>query len=386
MRRGGRALAVGAATAAMVGGCSLPGALRGGDDPPGWERVTARGLSLSGPVEAYQTDRLIASGRYRGRDCLVEITTEGRVRCLPETDQAPEIPSATALASNGDVILAIEWQDMADSTPPAVWAGFDLELTRESLDPGPDGDATAFVDAATSDDEAIVVGTAPSAACPQGAVAAWSVLIPGLTRLGGQGPCVDASSPSPTHADTDDAWLLVAGPTFAPGTAPSAEQPTQAWYATADDEAWATATWHRIVLPEAPELISDVVVSLDGMIAGSRANRPVLLTVAGDRATVVDAPDEVLDPTSPTVLVADPGVAGRAVVLALQTPRGVRLWSQRQDGWYAVDGPRGRLTSAIEMDGGSTYVATRDDSGEVTLWVRRRTASETSPPAYRAQG
>jgi hypothetical protein len=85
------------------------------------------------------------------------------------------------------------------------------------------------------------------------------------------------------------------------------------------------------------------------------------------------------------VLVADPGVGGRAVVLAMQTPRGVRLWTQRQSGWYAVDGPRGHLTSAIEMEGGLTYVATRDDAGEVALWVRRRTATETSRPAYRAQ-
>ncbi len=386
MRRGGRALAVGAAAAAIVGGCSLPGALRGGDDPPGWERVTARGLTLNGPVEAYQPDRLIASGRYRGRDCLVEITTAGAARCLPDTDDAPAIPSATALSTNGEVILSIEWQDMADSTPPAVWAGFDLQLTRQSLDPGPDGDATAFVDAATSDDEAIVVGTAPSSACPQGAVAAWSVMFPGLSRFGGQGPCVDATSPSPTHADTDDAWLLVAGPVFSPGGLPAADSPVQAWVASADDERWATAAWHPVELPQPLDLVTDVVVAVDGMVAGSRAGLPVLATVDGRGATAVEVPDERLDAANPIVLVADPGVGGRAVVLALQTPRGVRLWTQRQDGWYAVDGPRGRLTSAIEMEGGSTYVATRDDSGEVTLWVRQRTASETSPPAYRAQG
>jgi hypothetical protein len=33
----------------------------------------------------------------------------------------------------------------------------------------------------------------------------------------------------------------------------------------------------------------------------------------------------------------------------------------------------------------ATYLATRDDDGEVTLWVRRRTADDASPPAYRAQ-
>ena len=386
MRGRGRALAVGVAVAAAAGACSLPGGLRGGDAPAGWERVTARGLALSGPVEAYQPDRLIASGRYRGRDCLVEITTGGKVRCLPAADQAPAIPSATALSSNGDVILSIEWQDMADNTPPAVWAGFDLELTRESLAPGPEGDATAFVDVATSDDEAIVVGTEPSAACPRGAVGAWSVMIPGLSRFGGQGPCVDAASPSPLHADTDDAWLLVAGPVFGPGTLPSGESAVQAWVASADDERWATATWQPVELPQPLDLVTDVVVAVDGMVAGSRAGLPVLATVDGGRATAVDVPDERLDAANPMVLVADPGVGGRAVVLALQTPRGVRLWTQRQDGWYAVDGPRGRLTSAIEMEGGSTYVATKDDTGEVTLWVRRRTASETRPPAYRAQG
>ena len=362
MRGRSRALAVGVAVAAAAGACSLPDGLRGGDAPAGWERVTARGLALSGPVEAYQPDRLIASGRYRGRDCLVEITTGGKVRCLPAADHAPAIPSATALSSNGDVILSIEWQDMADNTPPAVWAGFDLELTRESLAPGPEGDATAFVDVATSDDEAIVVGTEPSAACPP-------------KRL----------SPSPLHADTDDAWLLVAGPVFGPGTLPSGESAVQAWVASADDERWATAAWQPVELPQPLDLVTDVVVAVDGMVAGSRAGLPVLATVDGGRATAVDVPDERLDAANPMVLVADPGVGGRAVVLALQTPRGVRLWTQRQDGWYAVDGPRGRLTSAIEMEGGSTYVATRDDTGEVTLWVRRRTASETRPPAYRAQ-
>ncbi len=384
MRRGRRALAAGAAAAAALGGCSLPGALGGRDDPPGWERVSARGLTLTGPVEAYQTGRLIASGRYEGRECLVEITPDGPTRCLPDNDHAPRIPSATALSSNGQMILAVEWQDMADTTPPAVWAGFDLDLSRESLEPGPDGDATAFVDAATSDDEATVVGTAPSAVCPNGAVAAWSAAIPGLRRFGGQGPCVDAGSPSPLHAATGDAWLLVAGPTYAPGTAPAQDQPTQAWYATADDEAWSMATWHRIPLPEAPDLVTDVVVSVDGMVAGSRSNRPLLLTVQPDRATVVDAPDEVLDPTSPTVLVADPGTGNRPVVLAVQTPKGTRLWTQRQDGWYAVDGPPGHLTSAVEMDA-ATYLATRGEDGEVTLWVRPRTATDASPPAYRAQ-
>ncbi len=230
-----------------------------------------------------------------------------------------------------------------------------------------------------------MVGTAPSAACPQGAVTAWSVLSPGLSRFGGQGPCVDASSPSATHADTADAWLLVAGPVFGPGAVAGADSPVQAWLASANDERWATAAWRPVALPQPLDLVTDVVVAVDGMVAGSRAGRPVLVTVDGQRATAVDVPDQRLDAANPVVLVADPGVGGRAVVLALQTPSGVRVWTQRQDGWYAVDGPRGRLTSAIEMQG-STYVATRDDDGEVTLWVRRRTATETSPPAYRAQG
>jgi hypothetical protein len=60
------------------------------------------------------------------------------------------------------------------------------------------------------------------------------------------------------------------------------------------------------------------------------------------------------------------------------------VWTQRRDGWYAVDGPRGQLTSAVEMDD-ATYLALRDDDGEVTLWVRPRVAGEASPPAYRAQ-
>lgn len=383
MGRGRRALAAGAAVGAVLAGCSLPEALGGREDAAGWERVTARGLRLSGPVEAYRTDHLIASGRYRGRDCLVEIAADGTVRCLPDVDRPPEIPSATALASNGDVILAVEWQDMADASPPAVWAGHDVGLTREALTPGPDADATAFIDVAASDDEALVVGTAPSAVCPHGAVQAWAVRMPGLTRFGGEGPCVDAGSPSPMHAAAGDAWLLVAGPTFPPGTT-SAERPTEVWYAAPDVEGWATATWHRVTVPEAPELVSDVVVTLDGMVAGSLADRPVLLTVSGDRATVVDVPDEPLDPDVPTLLVADPGAATRPVVLAVQTPKGTRLWTQRQDGWYAVDGPPGYLTAAVEMDG-ATYLATRDKDGEVTLWVRRRTATDTSPPAYRAQ-
>lgn len=377
--------AVIAAAAAALSSCGLPGALGGEPDTPGWERVNARGLVLTGPVEAYQPDRLIASGSFQGRDCIVEITTAGGIRCLPETDDQRQIPSATALSSNGDVILAVEWQDMADATPPAVWAGFDLELNRESLRPGPDGDATAFVDAATSDDEATVVGTGPSAACPSGAVAAWSVLVPGLSRFGGQGPCVDATSPSQLHADTDDAWLLVAGPVYRPGTSPDTDRPIQAWVASADDERWATATWQPVGLPQPFDRVTDVVVALDGMVAGSRANRPVVATVDGRHATAVEVPDDALDRADPTVLVADPGVGGRAVVLAMQTPRGVRLWTQRQSGWYAVDGPRGHLTSAIEMEGGLTYVATRDDAGEVALWVRRRTTTETSRPAYRAQ-
>jgi hypothetical protein len=314
----------------------------------------------------------------------VELTVEGAARCLPDGDTAPAIPSATALSTNGDVILAVEWQDMGDATPPAVWAGYDQNLSRESLPPGPDANATAFVDAATSDDEAIVVGTVPSAHCPHGAVAAWTVRSPGLRPFGAEGPCVDASSPSPLHAATGDSWLLVAGPTYAPGTLSVVGQPTQAWYATAEDEDWADATWHPVTAGNPPEIVTDVVVAPDGMVAGSAANRPVLMTVSPERATDVDVPDEALDPSAPTVLVADPGTGGRPVVLAVQTPRGTRVWTQRQDGWYAVDGPRGRLTSAVEMDE-ATYLATRDDDGEVTLWVRRRTADDASPPAYRAQ-
>ena len=71
--------------------------------------------------------------------------------------------------------------------------------------------------------------------------AEYAVLFPGLSRFGGQGPCVDATSPSPTHADTDDAWLLVAGPVFSPGGLPAPDSPVQAWVASADDERWATA-------------------------------------------------------------------------------------------------------------------------------------------------
>ena len=108
--------AVIAAAAAALSSCGLPGALGGEPDPPGWERVSARGLVLKGPVAAYQPDRLIASGSLQGRDCIVEITTAGGIRCLPDTDSPRQIPSATALSSNGDVILAVEWQDMADAT------------------------------------------------------------------------------------------------------------------------------------------------------------------------------------------------------------------------------------------------------------------------------
>lgn len=381
------------AVASALAACSLPGPFAADDEaPPGWERVSVGGLALTGPVEPYQPGRLIASGRLDGRACVVEIVVEVAIespaertaRCLPDRDKPPEIPSATALSSNGDVILAVEWQDMGDATPPAVWAGYDLDLSRESLAPGPEGNATAFVEAATSDDEAIVVGTAPSPLCPHGAVAAWAVRLPGLTPFGAQGPCVDAASPSPLHAATGDAWLLVAGPAYAPGALPSTDQPTQVWFATANDEDWATATWRPVTASAPPEVVTDVVVALDGVVAGSRSNRPVLLTVSGDRATPVDVPAETLAPSSPTVLVADPGTGGRPVVLAVQTPRSTRVWTQRRDGWYAVDGPRGHLTSAVEL-GDATYLAVRDDDGEVTLWVRRRTATDTSPPAYRAQ-
>jgi hypothetical protein len=130
-------------------------------------------------------------------------------------------------------------------------------------------------------------------------------------------------------------------------------------------------------------VVSDVVLTADAMVAGSRDGRPVLLTVSGGRGVEVDVPDEPLDLTAPTVLVADPGDRSRPVVLAVQAPGGVRLWTQRRDGWYAVPGPPGRLTSAVELEG-ATWLATRGDDGEVTLWVRRRTATDTSPPAYRA--
>src|SRR6478672_4311664 len=59
--------AVIAAAAAALSSCGLPSALGGEPDPPGWERVSARGLVLKGPVEAYQPDRLIASGSFQGR-------------------------------------------------------------------------------------------------------------------------------------------------------------------------------------------------------------------------------------------------------------------------------------------------------------------------------
>jgi hypothetical protein len=380
---------VAVAVVSALGACSLPAPFADDDAvPPGWERVHVGGLTLTGPVEPYQPGRLLASGRLEGRPCLVEIsvetTVESTARCLPDRDSPPRIPSATALSTNGDVILAVEWQDMGDATPPAVWAGDDVQLARESLAPGPDGNATAFVDAATSDDEAIVVGTVPSTVCPHGAVAAWTVRSPGLTPFGAQGPCVDAGSPSPLRADTGDGWLLVAGPLFAPGAAPSADRLTQTWFATAEDEEWNTAEWHRVAATDAPDLVTDVVVTADGVVAGSRAGRPVLVTVSGDRATAVDPPAHSLDPTSPIVLVADAGTGGRPVVLAAQGPRGAQVWTQRRDGWYAVDGPRGQLTSAVEM-GDATYLALRDDDGEVTLWVRPRTPSDASPPAYRAQ-
>jgi hypothetical protein len=378
------AVAMAGAGASALAACSLPAPFTADDAPPGWERVTVDGLTITGPVEPHLPDRLIASGRLHGRACLVEITLDRAARCLPDRDEPPEIPSATALSSNGDVILAVEWQDMGDATPPAVWTGYDLDLSRESLPPGAEGNATAFVDAATSDDEAIVVGTVPSTRCPHGAVAAWAVRLPGLVPFGSEGPCVDAGSPSPLHAATGDAWLLVAGPAYAPDRLPSADQPTRAWYATADDEDWATATWHPVTADAPPEVVTDVVVALDGVVAGSTENRPVLMTVSGDRATTVDVPDEALDPSAPTVLVADPGTGGRPVVLAVQTPSGTRVWTQRRDGWYAVDGPRGKLTSAVELEQ-ATYLAARDDDGEVTLWVRRRTAGDASPPAYRAQ-
>ena len=384
MRQRRTGFAMGVATAAALSACAVPAALRGDEVPAGWERVSVGGLTLTGPVEPYQPGRLLASGLLHGRPCLVELTVEGAARCLPDGDTSPAIPSATALSTNGDVILAVEWQDMGDATPPVVWAGDDARLARESLAPGPDGNATAFVDAATSDDEAIVVGTVPSAACPHGAVSAWTVRSPGLTPFGAQGPCVDAGSPSPLRADTGDGWLLVAGPLFAPGTVPYASGLTQIWFATAEDEEWSTAEWHHVTTTDAADLVTDVVVAVDGVVAGSRAGRPVLVTVSGDRATTVDVPDDALESTSPTVLVADPGVGGQPVVLAVQALRGTRVWTQRQDGWYAVDGPRGLLTSAVEMED-ATYVAVRDDDAEVTLWVRRRTATDASPPAYRAQ-
>lgn len=374
-----------------LAGCSVPTPFTDDDVPSGWERLDVDGVVVTGPVEPYQPGHLIASGRLRGRDCVLDLTIErvddgggATARCLPDSDGSTRIPSATALSSNGSVIVAVEWQDMADATPPGVWTGDDESFSRESLEPGPDGDATAFVDAGTSDDEAVVVGTAPSVSCPHGAVAGWSLNVPGLRPFGTKGPCVDASSASSLHADTGDAWLLVAGPLFAPGTTPSPAQPTQAWYATADEEAWATTTWHQLPLPAAPDLVTDVVVSVDGVVAGSRGGRPALLTISGDRATDVEVPDELLDADAPVVLVADPGTGSRPVVLAVQARSGVRLWTQRRDGWYAVAGPPGRVTSAVEQEG-STWLATRGDDGELTLWWRRRTATDTSPPAYRAQ-
>jgi hypothetical protein len=373
------------AVVAALPACTLPAPFGADQEaPPGWERVTVDGLALTGPVEPYQPGRLLASGRLGGRSCLVELTLDRAARCLPNRDNPPRVPSATALSSNGQVILAVEWQDMADATPPAVWAGDDVRLSRESLAPGSAGNATAFVDAATSDDEAIVVGTVPSDVCPHGAVAAWAVRSPGLVPFGAEGPCVDAGSASPLRADTGDGWLLVAGPLFAPGSAPSSGGPTQTWFATAEDEEWGTARWQRVATTDAADLVTDVVVAADGVVAGSRADRPVLVTVSGDRATTVDVPDDLLDHASPTVLVAHPGTGARPVVLAVQGPRGTRVWTQRRDGWYAVDGPRGQLTSAVEMDD-ATYLALRDDDGEVTLWVRPRVAGEASPPAYRAQ-
>ena len=391
MHRAGVGVAV--AVLSALAACSLPASFTDDDPPPGWERLDVNGLVITGPVEPYRPGELITAGRLDGRECLVELTVtavdngagEAVARCLSDRKKAPRIPSATALSSNGDIILAVEWQDMADATPPAVWAGRDSALSRQSLEPGPDADATAFVDAATSDDEAFVVGTTPSAVCPHGAVAAWAVQMQThlLSRLGTDGPCVDAGSRSPLHAAAGDRWLLVAGPTFAPGSGPSGGQETQAWYATADGEDWATPTWHRVLLPAAPDLVSDVVVTADAMVAGSRGGRPVLLTVSGGRGIEVDAPDEPLDLNAPTVLVADPGAGSRPVVLAVQARNGVRLWTQRRDGWYAVPGPPGHLTSAVELEG-ATWLATRGDDGEVTLWVRRRTATDTSPPAYRA--
>lgn len=389
MRRAAAGVTV--AVLSALTACSLPASFSDEDTPPGWERLDAGGVVVTGPVEPYRPGHLIAAGRLDGRECVVDLTVEAvdagngkpTARCIPAREKSPRIPSATALSSNGDVILAVEWQDMADASPPAVWAGHDVDLSRQALEPGPDADATAFVDAATSDDEALVVGTTPSTLCPHGAVTAWAVRPQGLSRFGTDGPCVDAGSRSPLHSAAGDHWLLVAGPLFAPGTGPSPGQPTQAWYATADDQDWTTTTWRRVVLPAAPDLVSDVVVTADGMLAGSRGGRPVLLTVSGDRATEVDVPDEAVDAEAPTVLVADPGAASRPVVLAVQTRVGVRLWTQRRDGWYAVAGPPGHLTSAVELEG-ATWLATRGDDGEVTLWVRRRTAADASPPAYRA--
>ena len=394
MRNHVASLAVVAVTAlSAVCACSLPASFTDDTAPAGWERLGIEGVVVTGPVVPYRPGELIATGRLDGRECLIELSVAGvdagdgdaTAKCLPTRHAAPRIPSATALSSNGDVILAVEWQDMADATPPAVWVGHDLDLSRQSLEPGPDADATAFVDAATSGDEGFVVGTTPSAVCPHGAVTAWAVQAHGLSRFGTDGPCVDAGSRSPLHAAAGDHWLLVAGPTFAPGSEPLEGQPTQAWFATADDEDWARTTWHRVDEPAAPDLVSDVVVTADGVVAGSRGDRPALLTVSGGRAVEVDVPDEPLDAEAPTVLVADPGTGSRPVVLAVQARSGVRLWTQRRDGWYAVPGPPGHLTSAVELEG-ATWLATRGDDGEVTLWVRRRTATDTSPPAYRAEG
>jgi hypothetical protein len=389
MRRAGAGVA---AVLSALAACSLSAPFTDDDPPPGWEQLDVADVVVTGPVERYRPGTLITTGRLNGRECLLELAVEGvdlgdgptTARCLPAGDRPPRIPSATAVSSNGDVILAVEWQDMADATPPAVWAGRGRDLSRQSLAPGPDADATAFVDAATSEDQALVVGTTPSAACPHGAVAGWAVGAQGLSRFGTDGPCVDAGSRSSLHASAGDRWMLVAGPAFAPGAGPSAGEPTQAWYATAADADWATAAWHRVVLPVAPDLVSDVVGTADGMVAGSRGDRPVLITVSRDRATEVEVPDEPLDPEAPTVLVADPGAGSRPVVLAVQARSGVRLWTQRRDGWYAVAGPPGHLASAVELEG-ATWLATRGDDGEVTLWVRRRTPTDTSPPAYRAQ-
>jgi hypothetical protein len=262
--------------------CSLPAPFTDDEPPAGWRRLDIGGVVVTGPVEPYRPGHLVASGRLDGRECVLDLgveafdTGEGdaTARCLPDRDRAPRIPSATALSSDGDVILAVEWQDMADATPPAVWAGHARDLARQSLARDPDSDATAFVDVATSADEALVVGTAPSAVCPHGAVVAWAVEAHGLSRFGSDGPCVDAGSRSPLHAAAGDRWLLVAGPVFAPGSGPSGAQPTQAWVVTATDGGWATAAWRRVLLPAAPDLVSDVVVTGDGMVAGSLGGRP----------------------------------------------------------------------------------------------------------------